>query len=155
MSGDRIVHAKCVGAEPTSYQDINGWKFLFEAEELENGKASKVFWMGPDTTAKAKKYWAEILAFMGFDPAGKTAEEWSRIGQSVAGASVVLVMEMKEKNGRMRESVKFINAPGGRTGEGDITETCNAAASMFGGAQASLPLAEPAPASGYDDDVPF
>jgi hypothetical protein len=156
MAGDRIVHAKCVGAEPKQYQGISGWALLFESDELENGKASKVFWMSPDLTAKAKSYWTDVLKMLGFDPAGKTAEEWSRIGSYVTGTEVVLVMEMKEKNGRMREVVKFINAPGGRGGSADLTETCNAAASLFGGAQSSLPLGGASESQADEDsDVPF
>ena len=158
MSGDRIVHAKCAGAEPKQYQNITGWAFLFESDELEGGRASKVFWMSPDMKEKTKTYWSDVLTLLGFNPNGRSADEWSRIGSFVTGAQVSLVMDMKEKNGKMREVVKFINAPGGRGGDADLTETCNAAASLFGGVQATLPLTVPAPAKTdgpYDDDVPF
>lgn len=155
MSGDRIVHAKCVGAEPKQYQGISGWAFLFESDELEGGSTSKVFWMSPDMTARGKEYWSGVLKLLGFNPEGRSAEEWSRIGSFVTGADVVLVMEMKEKNGRLREQVKYVNAPGGRGGTADLTETCNAAASLFGGAQASLPLTAQAGGELTDDDAPF
>lgn len=155
MSGDRVVHAKCVGAEPRSYQNISGWALLFESDELEGGKASKVFWMSPDMKEKAKEYWTGVLKLLGFDPAGRSAEEWSRLSSFVTGTDVTLVMEMKEKGGRLREVVKFINAPGGRGEPANLTETCNAAAAIFGGTQATLPLAGAKTFEATDEDVPF
>lgn len=156
MSGDRTVKARCVGAEPKQYQGINGWALLFDSDELEGGHASKVFWMSPDMKDKTRKYWTEVLTFLGFDPVGKTAEQWSRLGSYIDGTEASLVMTTEEKNGRLYEKIKFINAPGGRGDQADLTETCNAAAALFGGAQATLPLT-PAGQGGNnpDDDVPF
>jgi hypothetical protein len=154
VSGDRVINAKCVGAEPKEFQGIPGWAFNFESDELEDGHASKVFWLSPDLSEKSKAHWSKTLTLLGFNPNGRSAEDWARISEFVTGAEVKLVIDLKERGGRMRENIKFINSPADRgAGEADVTATCNAAAVLFGGAQAKLPLIPP-PVPGYNEVAP-
>lgn len=136
----REVPAVCVGAQPAvcrdrwTRQEVAGYVLQFEGEGLPDGRAQKILWM--NHYAVATGAWKSTLTRLGFDPNGRSPEEWSRIGEFIKGTPVVLVMTVE---GGV-EKVRFINfpkdhqyGPFGNARVADPWRVASTAAAFFGG----------------------